>query len=787
MEQVQPFSAEFEEQVRAVLTVPDPQEQEFLTWLKVQVLEGPASQPVRRQWFAARLAWGVALGVVMLFLISFLAIGPQRVLAQVQRWLGYVPEIGFVETGEGLRVLQTPVTQERDGVTITVEQVVADADRTTVVYTVEGLGLQHRPDGEAGVNCAASPLLRSAADGKELFLNGGQGNGWPSGYRAQLVFPPLAKQEKAVTLLIPCLENTSPGTAPEDWEIHLALQPAPEGFQALPVIEVGPTTAATQGPDPAADLPAGRATSAEAHGVHFQVERLVELEDGYLIQGSLDWQNTEFGLAGFSAYELQVRDAAGHAVLVEPADDAPGELKGDPYAQKRQTWRVRTASRQYSSPLTLTLPSVTIDQAVDLSFELDLGANPQPRQTWELDQVLEVEGREVTVKAVSLVSSPDGRAGTYGLDFSLYADPDQLLSVSLWDPDNHSARIVSSGGFDGRGMIRQSFTYDTLPTGLHRIQITQAAYPLHGPWTVFVDLPSSTPGSPVPTQPAACLTAEGLTDAGAESPSLPDGLGGRLLVAGPAMEGVYFPTLYVTDLEGKERITVGPGGWADLSPDGQKVIYSFSDGLHLADLESGENRLLGWAGEKASAPVWSPDGGWIAFMSSDSGISIARPDGSDLRQVPGGGVSTALIGWHPDGKELVVTTLGAGGSVLQTIDLESGEVREHFTIDNLKGGFGRLAPDGRQVAFVEMVFGQPAYGAFIANLDGSGKRLVASLGSISVNPSAWSPDGLWLLVTGIEATLDGSRHTNYLVQPDTCTVLLLEELGTDKVLDWSQE
>lgn len=786
MEQVQPFSAEFEEQVRAVLTVLDPQEQEFLTWLKQQVLEEPAPQPVRRQWFTARLAWGAALGVVVLFLISFQAIGPQRVMAQVQRWLGYVPGIGFVEAGEGLRVLQTPVNQERDGVTVTVEQVVADADRTTVVYTVEGLGLQHRPEGEAGTNCTASPLLR-AADGKELFLNGGQGNGWPSGFRAQLVFPPLPNQENAVTLVIPCLENTRPGAAPEDWEIHLTLQPAPENFQALPVFEIGTTPAATHEPDPTADLPAGRTTPAAAHGVHFQVERLVELEDGYLVQGSLDWHNTEFGLAGFSAYELQVRDAAGQAVPVEPADDASGELKGDPYMEKRQTWRVRTASKQYSSPLTLTLPSLTIDQAINLSFELDLGANPQPGQTWELDQVLEVEGREVTVEAVSLVSSPDGRAGTYGLDFTLYADPDQLLSVSLWDPDNQSARIVSSGGFDGQGIIRQSFNYDYLPTGLHLIQITQAAYPLPGPWTVSVDLPRSTPSSPLPTQPAACLTAEGLTDAGAAGASLPEGLGGRLLVAGPAMEGVYFPTLYVTDLEGKERITVGAGGWADLSPDGRKVIYSFSDGLHLADLESGESRLLEWAGENASAPLWSPDGEWIAFMSSDGGISIAHPDGSGLLQIPGGGVSTSLVGWHPDGQDLVVTTLGAGGSVLQTINLESGEVREGFTIDNLKGGFGRLAPDGQRVAFVEIVFGQPAYGAFIANLDGSEKRQVASLGSISVNPSAWSPDGRWLLVAAIEATLDGSRHTNYLVQPDTCEVVLLEGLGTDKVLDWSQE
>ena len=43
--------------------------------------------------------------------MAVLIIGPQRVAAEVQKLLGYIPGFGIVEQNAALRVLAEPVTQ----------------------------------------------------------------------------------------------------------------------------------------------------------------------------------------------------------------------------------------------------------------------------------------------------------------------------------------------------------------------------------------------------------------------------------------------------------------------------------------------------------------------------------------------------------------------------------------------------------------------------------------------------------------------------------------------------
>ena len=70
-----------------------------------------------------------------------------------------IPGIGFVQTSS-LRVLAEPVSQTRDGITVTIEQVIVDSERTVVVYKTEGLTIAAANSKGEGGPFGSTQLLR---------------------------------------------------------------------------------------------------------------------------------------------------------------------------------------------------------------------------------------------------------------------------------------------------------------------------------------------------------------------------------------------------------------------------------------------------------------------------------------------------------------------------------------------------------------------------------------------------------------------------------------------------
>ena len=118
-------------------------------------------------------------------------------------------------------------------------------------------------------------------------------------------------------------------------------------------------------------------------------------------------------------------------------------------------------------------------------------------------------------------------------------------------------------------------------------------------------------------------------------------------------------------LTGGEGLDAAPS-WA---PEDLRLAY-IRDGaeLHVLDVESGQDRivatgLIGFGSARVfGSPVWSPDGRWIAYMSSLNGefwnVHVVPADGSaEARPVSflpntfGGSIA-----WHPDGKSIYYTT-----------------------------------------------------------------------------------------------------------------------------------
>ncbi len=100
----------------------------------------------------------------------------------------------------------------------------------------------------------------------------------------------------------------------------------------------------------------------------------------------------------------------------------------------------------------------------------------------------------------------------------------------------------------------------------------------------------------------------------------------------------------LADGSGARLVTSG-GGVLSLawSPDASRLVLAMqTGGLSLVSADSsGLTPLVDAGGPSATAPDWSPVGGWIVFSSIRSGswnFWVIHPDGSGLQQIDTSGV-----------------------------------------------------------------------------------------------------------------------------------------------------
>ncbi|MFW5943400.1 MAG: hypothetical protein ACOCXI_16465 [Chloroflexota bacterium] len=433
---------------------------------------------------APRLRWAVVpLLVVGLLLASVLLIGPERAWAGLQAWLGYVPGVGFVDLEES-RLLATPASVTREGVTLRVEQVVAGPEETVVVIDSDGLPPREQlwPDGREPFE-AFEAWLR-LPDGTALR---------PSGRTmrvgsASLVFPPLPPDVYRVTLELPRLPIVPAGAAPEEWTVPLLLQPA----SGEVVASMYPQPYRPQG-------------AVESHqGVTLRVLEVAHDARETAVQIQLDWENPEwenhFGPAGFRLPYL--RDDEGNRYNL-----IPGSTSGSQTAQEVQPLDPAAptppANRWLGSEtfepvppdaeaLTLVVDGVDFDVPASGSFTVDLGESPHIGDRWELNVTLDVAGFPVRVTGAELAEEEirlrDGILRQTVLRFDVEPVAEQenrrLMGIFLDAPGS-----VFDGGATGytpaTNKIRASLELDEgtpVPAGQINVELTGASLLVRGPW-----------------------------------------------------------------------------------------------------------------------------------------------------------------------------------------------------------------------------------------------------------------------------------------------------------------
>jgi hypothetical protein len=778
---------EFETEIRSAVQTP-PVRAEFVQRLENQLLDISKSKAsINKNILILRPAW-IAIAVIFLLFSVILIIGPERVLAAARNLAGYLPEIGVVQNDSSLRLLVEPVEVTRDGITVTVENGASDDQHCIIVYQADGLSLQAaNSHGESAVTGGIAVLR--LPDGSILTQTEGSANGWGSGYRQRLVFPPLPPNILDVTLMISRLETMPALAAPENWELKLMFNPAPADTSMMPVYQIesaNPVLETDNGLPVQEQSEPVMADQSFSKGIRLQLTQVITLESGYQLEGVLNWETESYSNVFFDPFasnDFLLLDGNGERI---PAQFSNPQFYSDTQNAKQTGWAIRTNDKNFISPWTLNVPQMMVDQNLKsepIPFQIDFGQDPQTGFSREINQPLTIEGRELVLASAALLSND--RDGNPELEF-VFRSEAGIYQVNIDDPDNQAVDLRNGVSTESHG---DSFTvrflnYQPL-SGVNNFSIVGVSYGLDGPWQVTWDAPQTTQEAKPTPVPQTCLTSETwqlIKDLPAAD--LPEGLNGRLLVENHI--GQLMPQMELWTLDGSLEKTLAIGGWSSLSPDGKWAVYIISNGpsLFLQNTLSGDIQAIPNTTPEDYHPLWSADGQWIAFTRSFSGTYIIHPDGSGLQQVLDASRITTLAGWLPDNRGIVLTALTPDGSQVQSVDLQNGAVENMFVIDSAKGGFPKISPDGKRIAFSEMTFGQQSYGVYTAKLDGSNKRLVIGLETGGASAIQWSPDGNWISAT--ISALDGSADSTVVVALDTCQVFKLANIN-GQIVSWGSE
>ncbi len=185
--------------------------------------------------------WVYAAATLIFLGVMVFAIGPSKVLAQIQAVFGFVPNVGLVDTSSPFRQLAEPVSDTRDGVTLTIQSAFLSADGTIITYSAPDLPIEIKRAGFGDPECNL-PAYLTLPDGSKVEAAGSSSGITPDGSYANNIHfsDPVPANFNQATLVFPCLEGTARGKGPEDWQFALAFKPAPEDMVVYPATLMPP-------------------------------------------------------------------------------------------------------------------------------------------------------------------------------------------------------------------------------------------------------------------------------------------------------------------------------------------------------------------------------------------------------------------------------------------------------------------------------------------------------------------------------------------------------------------
>ena len=456
-----PFPEDFEEKIRKSLDLPEPAP-EYVEGLLTRIKH--ATQQERKN-VPLRFSYVFSLIVAFTLLLSVFLIGPQNVYAAIREWLGgYIPGVGFVETSTEIRGIEEPVSITVQGVVINILEVVADSEKTIIIYSVDesqATEEQSAATDDIGSMQGHDYISHSLyLPNGDILLEGGSSGGpdpeqpydADGSPRFKAVHPAIPQDVDTVTFKL----------FYHPVEIDLELVPY-KGDSVLPMVAIANETTG------------GSSDSTSQGDIQIGIDSYVDLDDGYILIGYRSWQGGEDQyLSAFSIIEnLQVTDANGLPVEYEQIPSSKGYLpeQTDPL---REVWGIKIPGKEHAWPITITHQPVVIMPAQEVAtFEIDLGDDPQVGHEWEYGIDVPIEGvGTLRMESLSMFqgTAPLEDPNRYGLDFLVDSTDNPGLMVTFKDKDYETMYLGGGGSLQGYN-VRMMYDSGIIPSGVHTIAV----------------------------------------------------------------------------------------------------------------------------------------------------------------------------------------------------------------------------------------------------------------------------------------------------------------------------
>jgi Tol biopolymer transport system component len=166
--------------------------------------------------------------------------------------------------------------------------------------------------------------------------------------------------------------------------------------------------------------------------------------------------------------------------------------------------------------------------------------------------------------------------------------------------------------------------------------------------------------------------------------------------------------------------------------------------IYIMEADGGNMHFLDMPESTDLGARWSPDGEWLAFLSSDGKATFdvmrVRPDGTDLSNLTDSTSDESGFGWSPDGSQIVFSSNRSGNYELYLMNADGSNVRQLTETPDADEAEPAWSPDGTTIGCLCGPKGE--YTGDVCTVKTDGSDLVnLTPEDPDVDDFIWSPDG----------------------------------------------